>query len=69
MILGKSCTHGAVWSQPCLRCERVSVTEFLKWAEPKVIRSKKRLADIERSILADEMEAERVHAFSRGGSK
>jgi hypothetical protein len=63
--LGKACTHGVAWSRPCLRCEKVSVTEFLKWAEPKVARMKEKLAQLERSILADEMEAERTSLVGR----
>jgi hypothetical protein len=66
----KNCSHGVAWSQPCLRCERVSVRAFLEWAAPKVERRAARLKELDRLILAEELEQERARIMQpRLGNK
>jgi hypothetical protein len=57
--LDKQCSHGKPWDEPCLRCELVSEREFVASMAPRVERAKERIKELERSILADELEEAR----------
>lgn len=41
------CLHGILWEEECLECELAGLREKVNWMAPVVMKSKKRIAEIE----------------------
>ncbi len=40
------CSHGKLWTEVCIDCRIVSLTESLKWMEPQVQRDRAELGEL-----------------------
>jgi len=38
--LADQCSHGKTWKEPCIDCEIVSMTEWLRTMEPRIQRDR-----------------------------
>ena len=38
--LADQCSHGKTWNEPCIDCEIVSMTEWLRTMEPRIQRDR-----------------------------